>query len=391
MMTRLARPILALVPALLIATAPVPAAQADEAPDPAQTTERDMLFGGSLGLDLPWMRVGTDGAVYEAPRYGGDARLFVREKSDRDDRWRVYRGADFQGIVKSSPELGANASIELLGTRIGGKAGLQRAGTKPPRAGLQTYVRAPGMTYEKSSFDAKARLYVREGEREYVYVGNDIDAIVRHNPALTKNKAYDALRADIEALQRDWRTQPTQPVSTHLEVWKADDGYTVKTWTHAEGRWTSNTYQGTSLETIVRENPAAASHVRMWSDAAWASTPQADSDTASPVDETSPDASRDSIEFAGLELVTQPHEDGTCVVVREAGDGVWSSELGLESGDRIVRVDYHPVSTLEDAKARLLKLSEKRSGVVCVQRDGKDMCLSLGEKASTASPRSDTK
>lgn len=371
--------------ALVLALVVPPLAQADD--------DDDTLFGVDLGVDLPWMRVGTESAVYEAPRYGANSRLFVREKTNDGQRWRVYRGPNYRRIVDRHPDLGANASLTVLGKKIGTNVGIGDSSPEPgftPRAGLQTYVSAPRLTYERTSWGGPARLYVKESDgREYVYTGSDLEAIAKANAHIAKHDSYAQLRDRAMDLDRyNWRSSPSTKASSHVQIWNSDDGYTVRTWTYHDGEWQVESYRGKDLPSIVRSNQRAAQRLDAWTDRTWA---RADADSAadgsrsadSNEDRPNGESPASMVSVEGLILTTAKHGNGQCVVIEDVSDHSLGDEFNLKSGDKLMAVDGREVKTLGDARKALRKLSLSNEGSVKIRRNNRDMTLTLHASGNT--------
>ena len=106
-------------------------------PAAAEEGDASSLFGFDLGIDTPIVRFGTNAALFERPRYGGESRLFVR---DDQNRWRVYRGPGYTEIVEKNPALRTNAGVQVLGQRIGADVGVGTVESRRIVPSTATYV-----------------------------------------------------------------------------------------------------------------------------------------------------------------------------------------------------------------------------------------------------------
>lgn len=216
----------------------------------ASAEDDDSLFGIDLGIDTPLFRIGTDAALFERPRYGGDSRLFVRDP-DQDGRYYVYRGPTYQQIVETHPDLGAHAGIEVLGQRIGADVGVgSEAEVKTLRTSGAMYVQTPSMTYEHPANATKARLYVKEDGREYVYVGRNFNTILERYPAVRENESFALLKNRVAAarpvrleIPEDADPRPVYQV----EYWYMPEDVVIRTWKWSDGSWQKAEYRGADL------------------------------------------------------------------------------------------------------------------------------------------------
>lgn len=258
----------------------------------AEDAEDDTVLGADLGVDLPWTRVSTKGAIYESPRFGGESRLFIK---DDDNHWRVYRGADYKRIVETNPDLGAESGITILGRRLGIDLGIELPDLpdlpKPPiplpgtdddepkqpkvekvtptkpvqyRGAMTSYVVAPHMTYEMSSLHTPNRLYVRRGDAEYVYVGENLDVISKRYPQVKKQDGFDAFSKRVAHAHKVWRVQPRTKTTHYVRAWDKAGTYKVEVWNYHNGTWSQKTYVGSKLDEIVVKHEEARPVLHTW-------------------------------------------------------------------------------------------------------------------------------
>lgn len=258
----------------------------------ADDADDDKVLGADLGVDLPWTRVSTQGAIYESPRFGAESRLFVK---DDDNHWRVYRGADYKRIVESNPDLGAESGITILGRRLGIDLDIELPDLpdlpEPPiplpgtdddeadrpkvekvtpakpvhyRGAMTSYVVAPHMTYEMSSLHTPNRLYVRRGDAEYVYLGENLDVIAKRYPQVKKHEGFDAFSKRVAHAHKVWRVKPRNKSTQYVRSWDKAGTYKVEVWNYENGTWSQKTYVGSKLDEIVVKHEEARPVLHTW-------------------------------------------------------------------------------------------------------------------------------
>lgn len=328
-------------------------------PAPVSADDEPSLFGIELGLDLPWIRHRESNVIYESPRYEGDARLYVRD--DRG-RWRVYRGTTYQRIVNDNPDLGLRGSLEVLGQKIRGALGLGGGRERPAsfRAGLQMRFMVPGMTYEATNFDDRARLYVVEDGHEYVYTGTDLDAIVTAHPELRQHASYAVLSTRINDSGWRWRNEPLRDGHQHLDIKVTPEGYRVCIWSYGNGLWTRSVYEGESLKAISQTYPEVNELLDAWTD------------------EPSTDVDGAKVSAQGAVLVQAKRHGGPMVLVETVEQGSVAAKLGLQKGDFVLAVNDTPTEAPAEAAAEMNKYDGKLLRLK-IERSDKSLVLSLRE------------
>jgi hypothetical protein len=311
------------------------------------------IFDLDLGADLPWFRVGTSGAIYEAPRYGGDGRLYVSE----DDGWRVYRGSNYDVIVRDNPELGSNASLEVLGQKVGTGFGIDVDGPRAPslRGGLHTRIGAPNITYERSNWDNRARVYVARNGHEYVYTGSDFDAIVQAYPHLKTHAGYTTLSKRVKTIE--WQTNASPSGNTQVELIHDGDGYTLESWTwQGDDGWVRKTWTASTYAELQADTEARAVLNSMNAKTSVETTAKA----------------------GGAVLANTTHDGRACVLVQDVmGDErSIARRLTLQKGDIITAINGQKPETAQVAAKALAEANSKTN--VKVRRGDQTLTLRVG-------------
>jgi hypothetical protein len=300
---------------------------------PALAEENDApsLFGIDLGIDTPIFRVGTDVALFERPRYGGDSRLIVR---DDGRRWRVYRGPGYTEIVKKHPALRTHAGLEVLGQRVGADVKVGSVESRRIVPGATTYVQVPRFTYVVDGNDSLARLYVQEGDAEYVYVGSDLNTIVTTHPQVRKVDGFATLEKRVAVVQPVHFTRveaSPNAVPYQVEYWYMPDQVVIRTWQYQDGSWSSAEYRGATLAE------------------ARASLQAADATLASQLELRA----EETREIGGAVICMRPHSDGDSVIhrirIRSVAENSAAARLGMRAGDFLVSIDGKMVADLDSA------------------------------------------
>jgi hypothetical protein len=314
-------------------------------------------LGGALQPNDIWLRMTSGDAVFEAPRYGGQARLFVHGS----DGWRVHRGADLDGILALQPLLREHPDVASLETALAEtKTALDASAT--PLPAWRAYVRAPGLSLEQSSLDTNVRLYVMEGTTERVHVGTDLAAIAAARPELRELPGYEALDARAGA-PRAFGRSPAPGASGELEVWFEPEEVVVRAWRFAEGVWRSSTFRGPSLRQIMEQGGDARDALSGWIPS------EEDMPATSPL-------GRAETEVSGATLA--PHEavvDGTmrrCLRVTRVQPGSRAERIGIREKDILLSVNGR---TLTSPEAARMQMDATSSTTIVVIRDGQRTTL----------------
>lgn len=315
------------------------------------------LFGVDLDVNLPWFRAEADGAVFERPRYASEGALYVRQD---DGRWRVYRGADYDTIVRENEDLRTNASLTALGQSV---KTTFKADVAEPSPGWHAVAGTPDFRYRVTNWDGPARIYMTTDGREYVYMGKDFDAIVEANPDIKKNPRYDVLRDEVATL-RTMKLAPKPLLDTRSYVVfnLADDGLLVRTWVFKNGKWERSDFQGADIAVIRKAHPEADRILGAW-------VPGPEGETASAI----------GAQFANSTYMVGSHAV-PCVKVSAVAENSVAARIGLKAGDKITTINGKVVHTAI-AAARMLAKSETLSELQ-VMRDGASHTLRMPKTAS---------
>src|SRR5262245_3499154 len=185
---------------LIVAAVAVPVTLADDVCQPGAP-----MKGASVGADRAvntwaWTRYNGTNLRYEQPRYGTEARLYVRDTSVPAGAWRVYRGSDLEAIVTENVALQQHNELAALQTHV--------YGSSSPST---TYPTPNGTIYEYDPATRSARLFTRTDGGEVVYMGTDLDTILRAQPDLAKRDGMVEFQAgvrDMNSATTSLRMQP---------------------------------------------------------------------------------------------------------------------------------------------------------------------------------------
>lgn len=313
---------------------------------------------------------------FEQPRYGGEARLFVREDGSvvttnaldtpGATRWRVYRGNDLDAIVLANSDVASNADFAALRTFVTTNS---RAESGPARvtSSIRTSVQAPGLVFEPSAPGTKnmARLYVSDqAGRETLYTGQDFDTIMRANPTFEQIDGFQALRTHVKQVEAITPWNLRADASAVVKVCHTPTGVMVAVHEYREGNWVTRTHQGISMAEVEAGQPSLRALFDGRERAAPSNVPSNQpSDLPSTLPMTLPTTQSQQawdVQPYGLTLETttacldsQLQLEGRGVVVTKVREGSTASSLGLRDYDVIVEFDGRAVSGGEWLRGQL--------------------------------------
>jgi hypothetical protein len=351
-----------------MAPQPAPTPQEPPADEPAPMKPEGST--ASAGDDL-FVRFDGQDLKFEQPRFGGESRLFVRS----DSGWRVHRGANLDAILASESSLASHAEISALQADV--KAQMDRPTTDLRVGGaVRSTIEDRNLAFEPATAGDDARLFVRRDGTELMFVGSDLDAIVRENPDLVQTEGFDAFRARVR--QFDPNLIAIRPdTATVLDVRYGPESVSVSSFAFHDGRWDTRTWRGESIAVLAQREPAFRDLVIVSGE--------------SPMPTTQPAGRREEVpapapgaggEFGGTLshppgcLDSQLGLNGSGVLVDQVLDGSRAAALGLEAHDVIVEIDGRPAGSAEDVRTSLAQATGDRRPSIVVIRGGQRVTLS---------------
>lgn len=270
---------------LVIAPLALPVLLAEEPPAngrPGAEGGRDLSTGGS---DLVFARFRGNALEFEQPRFGGEARLFVRQDTSgtavpaggptapaptpagtapASGGWRVYRGTDLETILRNNPSLANHPELAALRARVAFPSGV--------RVRVENQ---HGMAYELDPETRQARLFARGTDGvETVWSGADLHAIVRANPELARRAGFPELQTRVRAATAAENTLRFQPGTAGMAtVVFQNDGVNLTRLDWLDQGWQRRSFEGKSLQEILQRESELGRTMRLGSGAATDTAP----------------------------------------------------------------------------------------------------------------------
>lgn len=204
--------------------------------------------------DGAWVRFISPEIRFEQARFADDARIMLREADG--EGWRVHRGRDLDAILSVNPALATRPEIVAMRRQVRAMSTEVpvRADKQPASAFagmIRTFVDSPGLLLERRGAD-EVVLYVDDPEGgERAFVAKDLDALVKASPDLEKSEGFPTLRARVRELDAKKALVLKPDALAIVDVHHSGDKVLVTAHRWRDGRWTSDTFRGNSLEEIT--------------------------------------------------------------------------------------------------------------------------------------------
>lgn len=323
-----------------------------------------------------WMRYEDAQVRYEQPRFGGDARLYVREKSAltpngsskpaASDRWRVYRGSTLNVITGANVGLASNSDMRGVQQYFTAHTNMDATEDRSRVVSMVVAsVEAPGLVYEPGTAGT-SRLFVRDlGDREMLYTGDDLAAIVRANPKLDQVSGFPAFRTRVQKFGALSPWTLRDDASTILVVTDTPAGVVVTSYEWRDGRWGTQSHKGPTLADIRANQPGLRAMLIGAKSEPTAQVPLAGN--------VLPFGA--AIDAPPTCLDVQLRLEGRGMLVTDVTAGSPASTLGLQDYDVIVEYDGRPVSDRKWARSQLDSWRPEAKTKVVVLRRGERVTL----------------
>jgi hypothetical protein len=201
--------------------------------------------------DGAWVRFESPTLRFEQSLFAEEARVFLRGPDEVS--WRVHRGRDLEAILSVNPDLATRREIVDLQKRLRSSSesiavGADAAAARVPST-IRTFVEAPGLLLERRH--GEALLFVDDASGERAFVGKDLDELARAHPDLETMTGFPTLRARVREIQERKPLKLRSDVAAMVDVRHSDQQVVVTVFTPEDGRWTSRTFRGNTLDEIT--------------------------------------------------------------------------------------------------------------------------------------------